>query len=69
MLVLVEIGVLMLMATCLLSRRGLFVTIHSCFASLCIMIEYSCLNSISCFSHIVFDEFIAKEGEIAHKVG
>jgi hypothetical protein len=45
MLVLVEIGVLMLMATCLLSHHGLFVMIHSCFASLRIMIEHSCLNT------------------------
>jgi hypothetical protein len=73
------------MATCLLSPCGLFVMIHSCFASLGIMVEYNCLNtcvvylvkypnfdlmdSISFFSHIVFDEFIAKEGEIVHKVG
>jgi hypothetical protein len=26
------------------------------------------MHSISCFSQIVFDEFIAKGGEIAHKV-
>jgi hypothetical protein len=96
MLILVEIGVLMLMmdllnllihfmsylSSWLLACYHLwsFVRIHSCFASLGIMVEYSCLNAclytlwstlilISCFSRFVFEEFIAKGGEIVHKVG
>jgi hypothetical protein len=50
------------------------------FASLGIMVEYSYLNIylytlrstpilISCFSRVVFDEFIVKRGENVHKVG
>jgi hypothetical protein len=72
------------MATCLLSLFSLLVMIHSCFVSLGIMVEYNSLNtclytvkhsnfdlmhSISFFSWIVFDEFIAKGGEIVHKFG
>jgi hypothetical protein len=31
--------------------------------------NFDLMQSISCFSRIVFDEFIAKWGEIVHKVG
>jgi hypothetical protein len=63
----------------------LFVMIHSYLSSIGTMVEYSCLNtclytlwstlifylmhSISFFPPIVFDKFIAKGGEIVHKVG
>jgi hypothetical protein len=31
--------------------------------------NFDLMHSISCFSRIVFDEFIAKGGENVHKVG
>jgi hypothetical protein len=31
--------------------------------------NFDLMQSISCFSQIVFDEFIAKGGENVHKVG
>jgi hypothetical protein len=31
--------------------------------------NFDLMNSISCFSQFVFDEFIVKEGDIVHKVG
>jgi hypothetical protein len=31
--------------------------------------NFDLMHSISCFSQVVFDEFIAKGGEIVHKVG
>jgi hypothetical protein len=66
------------MTTCLLSYDGLFMWIHSYFASLGIMMDiilkyllvylvkhpnFNLMHSILFFSQIVFDKFIAKEGE------
>jgi hypothetical protein len=31
--------------------------------------NFDLMHSISCFSRILFDEFIGKEGENVHKVG
>jgi hypothetical protein len=72
------------MATGLLFCYGLFVRIHSCFASLGILMVYNCTNTclyalwstlildlmhiISFFSRFMFDEFIANGGEYGHKL-